>query len=94
VATPEYGVWGYIYNRDGTQAVGELITVTCSCGGAGAEWESEPSGDDGYWETPFTSGEADAHDGHHMNAFDKHLGDGKAFTFQKPATGPVVIRCT
>ena len=46
------------------------------------------------WEVAFTSAEADAHDGHSMYAQSKFWGDRVDFTFEKPLTGPVVIRCS
>jgi hypothetical protein len=91
---PDYGVWGYVLLIDGTPILpGDVVTVTCSCGEPGAQWLSTETDEDGYWEVAFNEAEADAHDGHGMDAWEYFMGDHKEFTFEKPVTGPVVIIC-
>ena len=94
MADLDYGVYGYLLTTEEEPCPGLEIDVTCSCGGAGAHWVSQPTDKKGYWETPFSSSQADAHDGHGMRAEQEMLGDYTEFTFHKPVTGPVVIYTT
>jgi len=65
-----YGVYGYVLDPFGGGHEYARVRVTCSCGGAGAQWDSDPTGPDGYWVVYFTQAEAQTHTGHRMSAVD------------------------
>lgn len=93
MATPEYGVWGYVIPKLGNPVPNDPVTVTCSCGGPGSQWQSGTD-DNGYWETPFTEAEAEMHNGHNTVAQDALYGDTADFTYRAPVVGPIIIVAT
>lgn len=91
--TPQYGIYGYVLDPENKPLHPDTVTVTCSCGGSGAQWGSGGNEPDGYWEIEFSETEANNHNNHGMEAVSDCWGDSTDFTFVAPVTGPVNIIC-